>query len=169
MTGIQIGMTLKAQSYKKISIQANSTLHWQSYFQVMAVMLGKRIMEMKTWSNRGGLRKRRRNSRQYDKRNDENRWKRGGRLISNGLLQTNDNLAMQIYRRSTAIETNWYIEVDSKEETATLHDLLVRLLVCLDRSFESYSCSRHWHCAHLLNRFRRHEKELCASVFTVMI
>ena len=115
------------------------------------------------------MRKRRRNSRQYDKRNDENRWKRGGRLISNGLLQTNDNLAMQIYRRSTAIETNWYIEMDLKEETATRHDLLVRSLVRLDRSFESYSCSHHWYCAHLLNCFRGHEKELCASVLAVLI
>ena len=112
------------------------------------------------------MRKRRRNSRQYDKRNDENRWKRGGRLISNGLIPTIDDPAMQI---PTAIETNWYIEMDSKEETATCHNLLVRSLVCLDRSFESYSCSRHWHCAHLLNRFRGHEKELCASVFAVMI
>ena len=64
-------------------------------------------------------------------------------------------------------QTNWYIEMESIEETGFTRHILGRndvksvrrvqgnslacSLVHLDRSFESFFCLRHWHCAHSLN------------------
>ena len=109
MTGdrlVWILSDIESLELHKTSIQVNSTLHWLSHFKVMAVMLGKRIVEMKTsWPTYWGrLRKRRRDSRQNDERNDKNCRERGSWSISNGLLLTINAPGVQIL---AVTETNY--------------------------------------------------------------